>query len=888
MSMGVTSVGGSTPGSQYRRVRIVTFVASLALLVVVFGLGLVLMIRCVRDEPNVQVYMGFAGDVDRFARLAARTSAADLRAALWRTDLVAIAAFAALVLVNRPVDAFRIRRFRAARAVALTFSVMFVVATLVASTVALLSLRTSALGGVTFTSNRAAVAVMVPSLVSIASVVGAVATTLIRLTSVVLPSTTVLPQPEMEAASASARGGAHDDGGEGQDSADDDGPRSVVEYGICCSGGGIRAAAYALGVLVGLEADGRGRVADARYLAAVSGGNYTASGWAVTAARREDPRGAAAELLAFLQADSASTGSDPLTRRLIAGPRPPLERDHTASQRHRYLKNGGGGLPVNLAWAAGNVLLHALVLLAFTVALSWPVGMVIGREPFHPEFHDATFPTAVELGWRDWFPGIALVVLAGIVVAVGAIARTSAITTRAGKYIALIGVIAFSFLVALPWVLVEVPKVLRGTTASGTPSTGAAGVAGVSLATLGGWLWAIAKGKVEGKVRTAAPYLGGVVLGLLLLTFGGKVVNDTASGGGWTDFTPWVWTTIVVVLVAAYLGPGVQWASFRPIYTRGLRGSFAAQSEPVTWTELRERSVGPHGRRLPELIVCCAAQRVGLSPNGIPAQSFTITPDEVCLQPDAPVRNTAFIEQVRSAKLQATLSGPGGWMAISGAAFASAMGRMSRGTTNAVLAGLGINLGVWLPSPAKILAGVTGFPRVRMGYYLKEIFGLYDRDDDHVFVADGGQWENLGLVELLRRNCKLVICIDASGDKPGTFQTLREAMAMALTELETVRSFELDALEAANVAERGMLPPHSIVRIGVRFTDGTRGEIIYANSRIAADQDIDVRRFARLDSKFPHYSTGDQFLDDQQFKFLVADGEAAGRQVATILEVIRR
>ena len=432
--------------------------------------------------------------------------------------------------------------------------------------------------------------------------------------------------------------------------------------------------------------------------------------------------------------------------------------------------------------------------------------------------------------------------------------------------------------------LVEAPKLLRGTTASDKPSNGAAGVAGLSLAGLAGWLWAIAKGKVEGRLRKAAPYLGGVVLALLLVTFGGKVANDTASATGWANVSGWVWLGLVLALIAAYVGPGVQWASFRPVYTRGLRGSFAPQDPMVTWADLRGRSVGSDGRRLPELIVCCAAQRVGLSPNGIPAQSFTITPECVTLQPGQAVPTEAFVAQIRSRRLQQTLSGPGGWMAVSGAAFASAMGRLSKGTTNAVLAGLGVNLGVWLPSPPRLMAGATDFPRVRMGYYLKEIFGVYDRDDDHVFVADGGQWENLGLVELLRRNCKLVICIDASGDKPGTFQTLREALALALTELTTVRRFELSALEAANMTDTGLLPPTSVVRIGVEFTDGSRGTIIYANSRVAADQDIDVRRFARLDSKFPHYSTGDQFLDDQQFKFLVAAGQCAGRKVATMLE----
>ena len=56
--------------------------------------------------------------------------------------------------------------------------------------------------------------------------------------------------------------------------------------GICCSGGGIRSAAFSLGALQSLDAAGVLR--RARYLSAVSGGSYIASAYAV-ASRHSDP-----------------------------------------------------------------------------------------------------------------------------------------------------------------------------------------------------------------------------------------------------------------------------------------------------------------------------------------------------------------------------------------------------------------------------------------------------------------------------------------------------------------------------------------------------------------------------------------------------------------------
>jgi hypothetical protein len=227
------------------------------------------------------------------------------------------------------------------------------------------------------------------------------------------------------------------------------------------------------------------------------------------------------------------------------------------------------------------------------------------------------------------------------------------------------------------------------------------------------------------------------------------------------------------------------------------------------------------------------------------------------------------------------------WMATSGAAFSSAMGRQSLGSTNALLAVLSIDLGIWLPSPRKVADGYSGFGRVRLGYLVKEILGMYDRNDDYVFVSDGGHWENLGLVELIRRRANPIICIDASGDEPGTYQTLREAVDLAATDLDDEVTIDLSALD-----ETGPMTPPLVVQLPFHLRpapdrpgEPVDGIIYYAKLQMSPELPKAVRRFAHSDPRFPHYSTSNQFLDDQQFAHLLAAGRSAGERLADVVAV---
>ena len=61
-------------------------------------------------------------------------------------------------------------------------------------------------------------------------------------------------------------------------------------------------------------------------------------------------------------------------------------------------------------------------------------------------------------------------------------------------------------------------------------------------------------------------------------------------------------------------------------------------------------------------------------------------------------------------------------------------------------------------------------------YLFNEMFNHHQVDDKFIYISDGGHFENLGLVELLRRGCTQIYCFDASGGPPADFTTLGQAV----------------------------------------------------------------------------------------------------------------
>jgi hypothetical protein len=295
----------------------------------------------------------------------------------------------------------------------------------------------------------------------------------------------------------------------------------------------------------------------------------------------------------------------------------------------------------------------------------------------------------------------------------------------------------------------------------------------------------------------------------------------------------------------------------------------------------------------PELIVAATAQCSHDTFCGLPAYGFTFRPTQISLHDRTD--GTSASSVTATYPTGSWWDGfPRAWvvsrsMALGGAAFASAMGRQALGTTNALLVALNLRLGVWVPNPrfAHWFADPANAPRVHLGYLVKEMFGRYRPDRDaFVYVADGGHRENLGLVELLRQRPDVVCCVDASGDDPGSFQTLYEAIELARIELGVDIDIDLGRLRRDTA-----LPLDCAVEGVIHYpepptagsTAGT-GRLLYGRYQLSEAAAPALLQYGALDDRFPHYSTADQFLSEVEYDQLVALGEHVGDRIVRLFD----
>ena len=567
-------------------------------------------------------------------------------------------------------------------------------------------------------------------------------------------------------------------------------PPAPAGLGVCCSGGGIRAAAFSLGALDRLEAGGV--MSRARWLTAVSGGAYAATAWRLV--RAADPaRPAAADIIEWLE-------------------EPPRGSPHG---RHRFLRNGPGGLGRPVFAALLYIGFNVVVLGALVYALAWPLGWVIGSNAVQPVLRQlGGLPDRLDVPAELWLPGLLVAGVGALVLAVSALPSwTVATWWRLAALLGALGLVLEIVLVVIPVAMVAVGNWMQGGADAARASwVGIAAVAGVA-----GTIWRLVSKPLAGQLQSRLPELGGVLLVIAAVVWGGKVATDAATGTG-VFRSAVVWAIVTAAFVAVYAFVGITQVSIHRIYRKRLRRTFGLardgaggvyapdEANQLKWNEMADDE--------PELVVCCAQQRTGIAPGGLPAETFTISPREVRIGDDVVPTDRYLAVLPGDQAVERCVSS---WIATSGAAFASAMGRMSKGSTNALMAATNLDLGIWLPNPRLVLDPNARFPRVRLGYLLKEILGWYDPADRYVFVADGGHWENLGLVELLRRRCRTIVCLDASGDSIGAFTTLRQAVELAGLELpDVVADFDLTGLDTIS-AGSAALPGGLVATLTVTY-----------------------------------------------------------------------
>ena len=228
-----------------------------------------------------------------------------------------------------------------------------------------------------------------------------------------------------------------------------------------------------------------------------------------------------------------------------------------------------------------------------------------------------------------------------------------------------------------------------------------------------------------------------------------------------------------------------------------------------------------------------------------------------------------------------------------------------------MLAITGARLGAWMPNPGYVQTMRDAaakdnwtWPRLprarRLTYLLSEIANVHPHGDRLLEVTDGGHYDNLGLIELLRRRCQTIYCIDGSGDSPPTAATFAEALTRAhdelgvtftpdpdddLLDLEPGTGAPLDAptLKAldARLSKRTVISGTFTYPKEAGLDGWCDARLVFAKALLLDDLPYDLLSYAAKNEVFPHDSTADQWFDAGQFAAYTELGRILGNHAMT-------
>jgi hypothetical protein len=161
-----------------------------------------------------------------------------------------------------------------------------------------------------------------------------------------------------------------------------------------------------------------------------------------------------------------------------------------------------------------------------------------------------------------------------------------------------------------------------------------------------------------------------------------------------------------------------------------------------------------------------------------------------------------------------------------------------------------------------------------------------------VFLTDGGHIDNLGVYELLRRRCKLIIAIDGEADPDFDSGSLVQVERFARIDMNvTIRlNWEPIGIRTQAVTDelkKGQLKaqPGPHVALGsISYppltADGERekGVLIYIKASLSGDENDYVIAYKKANPQFPHETTLDQLFSEEQFEAYRALGQHIARR----------
>jgi hypothetical protein len=207
-------------------------------------------------------------------------------------------------------------------------------------------------------------------------------------------------------------------------------------------------------------------------------------------------------------------------------------------------------------------------------------------------------------------------------------------------------------------------------------------------------------------------------------------------------------------------------------------------------------------------------------------------------------------------------------MAISAAAVAPNSGTVTVKPLVPTLTVLNVRQDYWAPNPWFVqassvmrrfqVAWLTPGPK----YLFRESLGLLHARGPFVNLSDGGHLENLGVYELLRRRCRVIVAVDAEHDPMMSCASLATLIRYARIDLGI--EIEID-LKPLNLDSTGLTERHWTLGT-IRYGANETGYLLYVKSSVTGDEAPYVKDYRSRNPSFPQEPTADQFFDEAQFE----------------------
>jgi hypothetical protein len=257
---------------------------------------------------------------------------------------------------------------------------------------------------------------------------------------------------------------------------------------------------------------------------------------------------------------------------------------------------------------------------------------------------------------------------------------------------------------------------------------------------------------------------------------------------------------------------------------------------------------------------------------------------------------------------------------ISAAAVNPGMGMYSNKLLSVLMTVFNARLGFWISNP-RILEKARALVWWPV-YFFRELMGRIGSNNKMINISDGGHIENLGVYELLRRGCRLIVAVDAGEDKLYAFTDLNNLIIRARNELGLEIRFRHDEQPEELIRPRPsqvyskkryavadiyqwwedgkVIDPATQREVStvVNFDDPRKvGTFVYVKSSVLAptgkpvlSEAEDRLKFGTYKYKiyhpdFPHEPTSDQFFDEIQWEAYYQLGQYLGSDILGISDL---